>query len=239
MALSPDGLHKRAMEGRSSSKVYSPAPAALSCDENLSSERSRLVKRHLTALTHMTYFTVDELFAWLDRYKAFASLSDGMLNRIQFEKLIYTFCRFKKPLVRHLFVAFDVDGDHSISFDEWIVHASILQKGSPEEALRFLFHVYDRNHDGSLELEEIEEMIECMLPEETRRPSRSRLEREMVRALPRLLPQYEAKGRLEVIRVTPKEFLHICVTHPLFVRIYDSFRDAIVENGPSSLSLRE
>ncbi|KNC78490.1 hypothetical protein SARC_09083 [Sphaeroforma arctica JP610] len=55
--------------------------------------------------------------------------------------------------VRHLFGSFDKDGDGMVSFDEIMVSAMVLDNGTPEEKLQFLFQAYCRDVEAGLNIE--------------------------------------------------------------------------------------
>jgi Ca2+-binding EF-hand superfamily protein len=199
-----------------------------SVGDSLVSERARLVHKHLSYLATICLYTVDELRTWLDKFKHLAG-AEARLSRPAFDALLTAQFGFRRPLLRWLFAAFDVDKDGVLSFDEFVVHMSILEKGTPEDRLRLLFHCFDTDRSGTLGATEVENILRVVETDGNRAIARARFERELVRALPRLQGQYEITGRLQDdVSITANEFIGMCATQSIFVRLYGMMRDACI-----------
>eukprot|EP01137_Pigoraptor_chileana_P029287 Opistho-2@14329 len=64
---------------------------------------------------------------------------------------------------KRLFETFDTDKNQRISFKEIVISASILETGSIEDKLDFMFKVYDEDSSGYLETKEINHILDQML----------------------------------------------------------------------------
>uniref|UniRef100_A0A7S4JV89 EF-hand domain-containing protein n=1 Tax=Paramoeba aestuarina TaxID=180227 RepID=A0A7S4JV89_9EUKA len=56
----------------------------------------------------------------------------------------------------HVFELFDQDGNGEVTFVEWAVLLSLLQKGTISEKIKWLFHVFDKDNSGYLSADELE-----------------------------------------------------------------------------------
>ena len=50
----------------------------------------------------------------------------------------------------NVFQAYDVDNNHTVDCDEFIMVLGMLCRGTTEEKLQWMFSVFDMNHDGSI-----------------------------------------------------------------------------------------
>uniref|UniRef100_A0A915JAN4 EF-hand domain-containing protein n=1 Tax=Romanomermis culicivorax TaxID=13658 RepID=A0A915JAN4_ROMCU len=58
-----------------------------------------------------------------------------------------------------IFNTFDTDSNGQISFDEFVLGLSVLSRGSEDEKLRWVFNLYDLDHDGYLSRHDIETVL--------------------------------------------------------------------------------
>lgn len=57
--------------------------------------------------------------------------------------------------MERLFDAFDLDGNHSIDFEEFIQGLGVFIKGTPEEKMELSFRMYDIDKSGEVEKKEM------------------------------------------------------------------------------------
>lgn len=60
---------------------------------------------------------------------------------------------------KHVFHAFDVDGDGHIDFREFVCGLNATLRGSIEQKLQWAFRVYDIHEDGYISKEEMKDII--------------------------------------------------------------------------------
>ncbi|KJE89612.1 diacylglycerol kinase 1 [Capsaspora owczarzaki ATCC 30864] len=86
------------------------------------------------------------------------------LTEAEFARFIKTYFTWETDdaFVHRLFEMFDADKSGTVSFKELVVSASVLESGSTEEKLRFLFKVYDEDSNGVLEKEELDRILSQM-----------------------------------------------------------------------------
>mmetsp|Transcript_26250 Transcript_26250/g.65980 ORF Transcript_26250/g.65980 Transcript_26250/m.65980 type:complete len:195 (+) Transcript_26250:126-710(+) len=61
----------------------------------------------------------------------------------------------QQDLARRFFKAFDVNGNGSLSYKEYISAAAVVDKGSRDEKIALLFSVWDEDGDGCLTRDEL------------------------------------------------------------------------------------
>eukprot|EP01095_Lingulamoeba_sp_RSL-Kostka_P014893 TRINITY_DN665_c0_g1_i1.p1 TRINITY_DN665_c0_g1~~TRINITY_DN665_c0_g1_i1.p1 ORF type:complete len:436 (-),score=211.28 TRINITY_DN665_c0_g1_i1:59-1366(-) len=64
-----------------------------------------------------------------------------------------------RGLGKRFFKAFDTDGNGKVEFDEFIVALAIVSRGTTVEKIEFLFHVFDKDHSGTIDKHEMYLML--------------------------------------------------------------------------------
>lgn len=121
------------------------------------SERSRLVLRRLGELTLLTGYNIEEIDYLLQKFKMLANPATFKMERDGFFRYMQKFA-FEKSILKRLFLSFDSDLDGSLSFDEWVIHLSVLERGTKQDMMLYLFRLFDAGHRGFLSLEELLEL---------------------------------------------------------------------------------
>ncbi|CAK8690861.1 neurocalcin-like isoform X2 [Clavelina lepadiformis] len=109
----------------------------------------------------LTNLTPDEL---RQIYDNFMKSTSGQMDRQQFEDFYeHFFCNDKnKKFVDHLFRTFDFNGDGKVNFKEFVCGLSVTTRGTPDEKLTWTFNVYDVNQDGTITLDEMNEIMRAI-----------------------------------------------------------------------------
>lgn len=64
-----------------------------------------------------------------------------------------------KDFCEHVFNRYDIDGNGSIDFKEFMTSMSVVSRGTSEEKLLWVFKIYDADDDGYLVEKEIVEVL--------------------------------------------------------------------------------
>eukprot|EP01123_Difflugia_compressa_P006531 TRINITY_DN18797_c0_g1_i1.p1 TRINITY_DN18797_c0_g1~~TRINITY_DN18797_c0_g1_i1.p1 ORF type:complete len:308 (-),score=48.72 TRINITY_DN18797_c0_g1_i1:15-902(-) len=100
-----------------------------------------------------THFTLDELHKRADQFKHM--YPNGMTLR-DFAKLSHITDLTHANMIFH---AIDTDHNGVVDWKEWLLYASIISSGSPEEKLDFQFHVYDLDEDGTISFKDLTSIL--------------------------------------------------------------------------------
>lgn len=65
--------------------------------------------------------------------------------------------------LERLFDAFDLDGNHRIDLDEFIMGLSVFFKGTEDEKMQLSFRLYDINRSGTIEPKELIKVLIAMV----------------------------------------------------------------------------
>ena len=123
------------------------------------SSREQLADEDIDEIRRSTHFTRAEI---LDLHQKFQTdFPDGAITRDRFVLMYASLfpdgdaTRFAK----HVFKAYDADGNGVIDFQEFMSTLSIAAKGTVEEKLKWAFHLYDLDGNGEITRVEATEMI--------------------------------------------------------------------------------
>ncbi|PXF47022.1 Serine/threonine-protein kinase CTR1 [Gracilariopsis chorda] len=111
---------------------------------------------------------VAELTALKQKFNELDAEDRGFLTRQQFYQLFQSIVRHpqdqtdESPLYNFALSLFYSTGEDSLSLREFVTGMTILGKGSEEERLRYLFHMYDADNSGYLNAAEIEKVFIVM-----------------------------------------------------------------------------
>jgi len=116
----------------------------------------------LTYLLENSRYNKKELKQIYKRFSTF--VTDGNMSKDQFID-IYLNCSNSKNIsviAEHIFRTCDVDENQSIDFIEFIGCLSVTTRGTLMEQIKWIFDLYDINHDGAIEIEEILEVLQAV-----------------------------------------------------------------------------
>ncbi|CAF0748412.1 unnamed protein product [Didymodactylos carnosus] len=108
-------------------------------------------------LSRYTKLKRDDILAWHERFTQQCTGNLKTMNKEQF-------CKFYKELRPQenvdrlsecVFRAFDLDGDHGISFTEFLIAYISTTEAPLEQKLRYAFNVYDIDKNSSIDRAEI------------------------------------------------------------------------------------
>ena len=88
-----------------------------------------------------------------------------MINVEQFQTLykqLFPFKELDDDVVVQIFNAFDDNSSGEICFTEFLTAISISGKADPEQKLHLAFKMYDNNHNGQLEMNEIYSIMKAL-----------------------------------------------------------------------------
>jgi serine/threonine-protein phosphatase 2B regulatory subunit len=123
----------------------------------------------LNLLANQTNFTPEEIQEYYHKFNALSSLRvrDHSIDLQEFQQ---GFEIKNSEFAERLFNIFDFDKTHSIEFQEFIQTLSPLAKGAPfEEKVRFVFSIYDKDQNGSVDRNELREILRFTLLESSKR----------------------------------------------------------------------
>ena len=114
-----------------------------------------------------SHFTLGEIRKLKRAFEKFAN-QDGTINKGDFRKALSVHVNAWSAgaqllFLERLFDAFDLDGNHSIDFNEFITGLSVFFKGTPEEKQELTFKLYDIDKSGSIEPKELINILAHMV----------------------------------------------------------------------------
>jgi len=110
-------------------------------------------KAELASLDVKSHFTDKELTQLYRQFKK--ETPTGSVSKKEFSQGMKAMSVPEGPLHDLLFDAFDLDKDGSLSFTDFVLGMSVLQKGTPDEKLELSFRLYDADRDGLLSHDDV------------------------------------------------------------------------------------
>merc|ERR1712048_859173 len=126
---------------------------------NVARKKKTLKPQEIAALSEKTNFAEDEIVAWHAGFRK--DCPTGKLTLFEFSKIYAQFFPLGNPekFASFVFNVFDVDGDKSIGFEEFLQSLSITANGSLDQKLDWAFKLYDLDGDGSITKDEMLEIV--------------------------------------------------------------------------------
>ncbi|XP_061192042.1 neurocalcin homolog [Saccostrea echinata] len=123
---------------------------------------SKLEPGTIEELSKQTEFSEQELQQW---YKDFMNdFPKGYVKLHEFEKMYEGFFPNgdASKFARHVFHAFDQNGDGHIDFKEFVCGLNATLRGTIEQKLKWAFRVYDIHEDGFISKDEMKDIISAI-----------------------------------------------------------------------------
>lgn len=119
-------------------------------------------QNELDHLIESTNFKKQELRRWYAKF--IKDYPNGELNKPQFMEMYTKIFKAGNStvLAEHIFRTFDKNNDGNISFKELMSSLSVTSRGTVEEKLEWAFNIYDIDGSGSITMEEIIHIVNCM-----------------------------------------------------------------------------
>jgi Ca2+-binding EF-hand superfamily protein len=92
-----------------------------------------------------------------------AQSPSGEIDRKQFAEGLQAIGISDPLLAEQYFNAFDDNGDGKIDFAEFATGLSVVQRGSVDERLRFMFDAYDADRNGVLTFDELYRLVKAVV----------------------------------------------------------------------------
>ncbi|CAF1303283.1 unnamed protein product [Rotaria magnacalcarata] len=126
--------------------------------------RSRLADNVYESIAKYTELRRDDINAWEERFLQQCDLGSTTMNKEQFCKFYQDLRQSEnvKRLSENVFRAFDLDGDHGISFSEFLIAYVATTEAPLEHKLRYAFNVYDLDHNSMIDRAEILFILHAM-----------------------------------------------------------------------------
>ncbi|KAJ1922304.1 Calcium-binding protein NCS-1 [Mycoemilia scoparia] len=99
-------------------------------------------------------------------YKSFIfEFPDGQIKPVDFRQIYkkYFISGSSLEFADHIFDLFDQNQDGYIDFTELIQGLSVTDRETPENKLRWLFNIYDTDHDGMISKAEMYKVVQSLL----------------------------------------------------------------------------
>jgi len=130
----------------------------------MGSTQGKIDDKVYQSIAKYTTLTRDDITAWQERFTQHCDPGSTTMNKEQF-------CQFYqelrptehvKRLSENVFRAFDLDGDHGISFSEFLIAYVATTEAPLERKLRYAFNVYDLDHNSMIDRAEILFILRAM-----------------------------------------------------------------------------
>jgi len=128
----------------------------------MGNSQKKLPPEDLKFLMSNTHFTKKQIKQW---YKGF--IRDCPSGQLSKKKFIEVYSSFfpdgnAEAFCNHVFRTFDKDTSGKIDFKEFLLAINITSGGKPEEKLEWAFQMYDINGNGTIERNEMVEIIKAI-----------------------------------------------------------------------------
>ena len=122
----------------------------------------------LRELIRTTKFKQMELRRWYSKFCR--DYPSGKMDKQDFYKLLGKVSKTAlDSAADHLFRLFDHDHDGNVGFKELMSTLSLTTSGSVKKKMKWIFDVYDVDGNGTITLEELQNVVTCMQSIKTRR----------------------------------------------------------------------
>ncbi|XP_078082103.1 recoverin-like [Mustelus asterias] len=121
-----------------------------------------LSKDILDDLKMNTKYSEEELSVW---YQTFLKeCPSGLITMEQFEKIYGSFFPDTDPkaYAQHVFRSFDTNSDGTLDFKEYIIALHLTSAGRTSQKLEWAFSLYDVDGNGTINKEEILEIVKAI-----------------------------------------------------------------------------
>lgn len=119
-------------------------------------------------LASQTAFTVSEVEALYELFKKLSSsvVKDGLIHKEELLLALFRSTNKKNLFADRIFDAFDLKNNGVIEFGEFVRSLSIFHPDTPvAEKVGFAFNLYDLRNTGSIDRDELKELVMALLSE--------------------------------------------------------------------------
>lgn len=127
-----------------------------------------LTPEQLEHLTEKSHLPVEDIEEWYERFNH--CYPRGYVSLNEFLQYLHQFQNSKnretngttKTLVKNLFRLMDLNDDKHMNFDEFFLFNLLMHQGSPDEKLRLIFRLYDRDKEKYFTEQQLEDVLKKM-----------------------------------------------------------------------------
>lgn len=127
------------------------------------SQTTAAVGLSLDEIQQISHFTERDILRLYNRFRALDKDGNGVLDVTE---ILGVKDLSENPLVNRVVSVFDKDGNHHVSFIEFLVGlARLAATADDEQKVRFAFEVYDVNKDGFISYDDLFHVMKTMVGE--------------------------------------------------------------------------
>lgn len=126
------------------------------------SRGAELTEEDIEFLKNHTKFEEKTIRDWYEGFKE--DCPSGKVTKNKFIEMYKMFFKSGDPdkFCEHIFRTFDIDGNGSVDFKEFLLAIGVTSNGSVEDRLKWAFRMYDINGDGLIQIPEMKKIVQAL-----------------------------------------------------------------------------
>jgi len=161
----------------------------------------------------LEYFMANTNFSRIELQSLYRNFKNecptGIVNEDTFKAICCQFFPYgdAKSYAHFIFLAFDINEEGHIDFEQFVIGLSTLLRGSLQDRLKWIFRLYDVNHDGVISKEEMLMVVRSLYKMLGSSVTPPLSDRTYITHTERIFSKFDAN---QDGHITMKEFCEVC-----------------------------